>query len=127
MSVAQEKAALAQGPIIASDATGLTGVARYTLSGSSESAAIPTSLRGKWLNIYTSGFDVQFGFSRAAAAPTLTANATANLGTGGTSVGASLPGSAWTSVLVPAGATFVVWIGTAGATIEFYCSEAPAA
>jgi hypothetical protein len=122
MSVAADKAASIQGPIAAADATGLTGVMRVAMTGSSQSVAIPTELRGKYVDLYCT-VEAQYAFGTGAAAPTIVTDQAAALGTGHASAGKTLPAGIDKSVLVPTNATFIAWKGASG-FIELVCSEA---
>lgn len=125
MSEAEDKAARLGHPIAAADATGVTGVQRYALTGALQSWAIPTGLRGKFLTItIASNDDVQFAFG-AGSAPALVKDQLSSFGTGHVAAGKTIFSRTSLDRRVPANATHlsVIATGTNGGNVEFDCSE----
>lgn len=113
MSSAEEKAALIQGPVAAADTSGRTGVARISISGSAQSAALPTAmLSGGFVALWCST-DIQWAFG-VGSAPTIALNALGALGVGGATIGITLSAATREHWPVPRGATHIGWIGTTG-------------
>lgn len=124
-SEAELREALNFGPLIAADATGLNGVHRYDIDGTSQSVAIPSGLRGKWLDLYST-VDVQWGFGNGTSAPSITYNQNSALGTGHVNSAKDLPAGVILPKRVPADATFLAWRAAAsGGKFAFEVSEKP--
>ena len=125
MSLTEQKAALLGHPIAAADATGITGVYRYALTGSAQSAAIPEEIRGKFCTLTVfSADDVQFAFG-VAAAPVITLNQASALGTGSALAGKTLMARIPLDRMIPRAAAFLGWCSTGGGGgyLEIECSE----
>lgn len=120
-SESQEKAALVQAPIAAADTNGVTGVHRIAITGSTQFAAIPAKLRGKWVDLYCTA-DVQYAFSSGTSSQTIALNQAAALGTGNAAAGKTLVAGMDKPTRVPLTATFINFIGTTG-YLEIVCSE----
>jgi hypothetical protein len=124
-SEAELRAALNFGPIIRADATGLTGVHRVAIDGNSQSVAIPSGMRGKWLDVFAT-VDVQWGFGNGTSAPTIVTNQAAALGAGHASAAKDLPAGTIMPKRIPYDATFIAWkAASAGGFFAFDVSEQP--
>jgi hypothetical protein len=85
-----EKASLVSHPLAVADATGLTNVHRYSLTGAAQSIAIPAGWRGRFcLLTNDSSADIQYCLSVGAAA-TLVMDQTAAIGTGHAACGSTI-------------------------------------
>jgi hypothetical protein len=124
-SEAELRAALNFGPFVELDPTGVNGVSRIALDGNSQSIPIPEGLRGMWLDLFAT-VDVQWGFGRANAAPTIVTNQLAALGTGHASAAKDLPAGVILPKRVPLTAKWlVVKAAVAGGFFSFDVSEKP--
>jgi len=133
-SAAEYQAARATGPIASTSTTGLRGVARAALSGTTQSWAIPPELRGKWVRmVANSQDDVQYAFGEGSA-PGIVLTQISVLGTGHGSAGTTIFSRTSEERLVPPSATHLAFrsmtvnTGTSGALggwFELYCSETP--
>lgn len=109
-SDAEERAALQSHPIIAADATGVTGVFRLAITATSQGVLVPKEMRGRWLDLYASGA-VQYGFQvGGAAAGTLTYDELAALGVGDVNAGFDIPAGGSKSGRIPSSGTDNVWL-----------------
>lgn len=113
-------------PILAADATGVTGVFRVACTGSAQNVAVPAGLRGKplFITLRAVGVDVQFGYSLTGSAITVVLNQASTWGTGNAGAGATLPDDQSDSHQLPVGATHLCWISaSASGFFEGYISE----
>lgn len=127
MAGAEAKAALVGGPVLSGvDATRPTaGVLRIANTGAAQNTPIPESLRGLFVSIAPIGASIQGGFSRAAAAPSVTSNATGTaLQNTNAATGVTVGDGRTLECIIPDGATFFCWIASAAAGFtEIYVSE----
>jgi hypothetical protein len=113
------------GPILKADTTGLDGVHRYDIDGTSQNEQIPKVMQGKWIDLYCTA-DVQWGFGNGTSAPSITYNQNAALGTGNAAAAKDLPAGVPMGKRIPYDATFIAWRGAAaGGKFAFEVSEKP--
>lgn len=129
------KAARVTGPIAAADATNRTGVVRIALTGSAQTATLPTTgrdpqkkstLGARFIRIAAVGANVQFA-QGLGSAPTIVQNQAAAVGTGHASAGATLFNGVAEQFMLDSAATHLGFIGDGGAAgyLEFYVSDQP--
>lgn len=132
MAGAEGKAALVAGPVLSgrlnADGADLTeGVARITCAGGSEFVAIPPRYAQggacMFLTIRAVGCSVQAGFSRGAAAATVTSNATGTLLAPNAAAGATIGQDTSVDWIIPAGSTFLNWRSSGAGFLEVNVSE----
>lgn len=123
-SQAEERAALVMGVRASADPTASVGIwYRQAATTSLTSLAVPTALRGKWVNIFSSGAAVQYAFG-VNAAPALVYNQAVTAGTGNAAGGGSVPAGQITPRIVPSAVTHLSFRAeTAAGYVELYCSE----
>lgn len=123
-SSAVEKAALVSHPLAVADTSGLTNIHRIAITGVSQSVAVPAGWAGRFVRITNaSTADVQYAFSRLAAA-TIVMNQAAAIGTGHASAGATIFAGSSRDARIQSGVLFLNFIGTSG-FLEVEISETP--
>lgn len=111
-------------PIIknAADTTGEKGVIRYAGSTSSQSATVPTAMRGAECIMLSQGTYAQWGVVlEGDTAPTLVIDQAAAFGTGHASAGGTLLQDQPTRVVFPPNARTIVWISKSATNTFFEC------
>lgn len=90
----QERAANQTHPVIAADATGISGVFDQGLTGALQSFLLPDSMKGHWLEmLHSNSGSVQYGFSFGAAAAGITIDQDSTPGAGHVNSAFPLPSS----------------------------------
>jgi len=137
MGVHVDKAACIGGPIIAADATGLTGVSGYAAATTTQTITLPTpanpvstkksTVGSRFMRVQAIGCNVQFGQVIDGSSPTLVYGqaSAANLG-GHVSRGGTVQLGTTYEFIVDPRATKIVWIAdnTTG-QVEFHLAETP--
>lgn len=124
----QEKAVLVSHPVLTEAADGHTGVYRYAIAGSAQSALLPAGCQGKFLNIRVHGIGtakVQYGLISGNAV-SIVNDQTAAFASPDDTVGATLLEGDSRDGRIPQNLATprVCWKGSAaGGFIDFYVSE----